>query len=86
MTKTSYNTKAEPPSQPANAARYDLWLDGQPVATDLLAATVEDLLKLDASEVTWALAEHGVVTVLAADGERELVLVEHGDRPAAEDK
>jgi hypothetical protein len=32
------------------------------------------------------LAEHGAVTVLAADGERELVLVEHGDRPTAEDK
>jgi hypothetical protein len=86
MTKTSYKTKAEPPSRPTNAARYDLWLDGKPAATDLLAATVEDLLKLDASEITWALAEHGAVTVLAADGERELVLVEHGDRPPTEDK
>ena len=84
MTKISYKTKAEPPSQPANSPRYDLWLNGKPVATDLLAATVEDLLKLDASEVTWALAEHGAVTVLAADGERELVLVEHGDRPPRE--
>ena len=86
MTRTSRTTKVEQVPQPAkapaesqaerHAPTYDLLLDGRPLATDLLPTTVEDLLKLDATEVAWALEEHGVCSVCDASGERELVLVE----------
>ena len=59
---------------------FDLMLDGRPLATNLLAATVEDLLKLDAGEIAWAVEEHGRCSVLDASGERELMLVAHGDK------
>jgi hypothetical protein len=62
---------------------YDLLLDGKPLATDLLLTTVEDLLKLDTTDIAWALEEHGCCEVLDASGERELVLVAHGDDPTA---
>jgi hypothetical protein len=56
---------------------YDLLLDGRPLATDLKLATVEDLLRLDAADIAWALEEHGRCDVLDASGQRELMIVAH---------
>ena len=57
---------------------FDLLLDGEPLATDLMHTTVEDLL--DAADIAWALEEHGVCSVLDASGKRELVLIAHNNR------
>jgi len=50
------------------------------LATNLLPATVEDLLKLDAGEIAWAVEEHGRCSVVDALGGRKLALVAHGDK------
>jgi len=40
---------------------------------------VEDLLKLGAGEIAWAIEEHGSCSCSDASGERELMLVAHGN-------
>jgi hypothetical protein len=59
---------------------FDLLLDGQLLAVDLMATTVEDLLKLDAADIAWAMEEYGSCGAIDASGDRELVLVAHGDK------
>jgi len=57
---------------------FDLYLDGQLLAQDLTAATVQDLCKLDVVEIKWAMEEHGYCKVLDDSG-REMQLIAHGD-------
>jgi hypothetical protein len=63
---------------------FDLYLDGKPLALELTPASVENVTCLDAENVLWALAQCGSCNVLDASGERELVIVEHGDPLPAE--
>jgi hypothetical protein len=58
---------------------FDLYLDGKPLALELTPASVENVVNLDIEDVLWALEEHGLCTALDASGERELIIVEHGD-------
>jgi hypothetical protein len=58
---------------------FDLYLDGKILAQELTPATVENVVNLDIEDVLWALEEHGICIALDASGERELMLVEHGD-------
>ena len=58
---------------------FDLYLDGKPLALELTPASVENVACLDVENVLWALADCGSCSVLDASGERELVIVEHGD-------
>jgi hypothetical protein len=69
------------PSSTSPGCGYDHHLRpaaGRPAARDRLKlATVEDLLRLDAADIAWALEEHGRCDVLDASGQRELMIVAH---------
>jgi hypothetical protein len=67
----------------ADASRFDVWLDGKPLATDLQGETLEDLCKIDLAELMWALEEHGVVSALAADGDRSSPTSESWTQPVS---
>jgi hypothetical protein len=57
---------------------FDFYLDGQLLAQDLTAATVQDLCKLDVVEIKRAMEEHGYCKVVDDSG-REVQLIAHGD-------
>jgi len=58
---------------------FDLYLDGKLLAQELTPASVENVVNLDVEDVLWAIEERGLCTALDASGERELMIVEHGD-------
>jgi hypothetical protein len=58
------------------AQHYDLYLDGRLLAQRLMIETVEDLCKLDAAEINWAIEDCGVCSMLD-DSDRDLRVVAH---------
>jgi hypothetical protein len=65
-------------------ATFDLYLDDKLLAQELTPDSVENVVNLDVEDVLWAIEEHGLCTALDASGERELIIVEHGDAPPQE--
>ena len=60
--------------------QFDIYVDGQLFSQCLTEATLENVCKLPAADLIWAMAEKGVCTLLDDSG-REVKVTPHGGIP-----